>query len=340
MKAMILAAGYGTRLRPLTYSVPKPMVPVCNRPLIGYAVENFLRYGVKEIVVNLHHLPEILERYLTKAYGDQCKFHFSFEPEILGTGGGIRKVRPLLETEEEFSLVNGDTIQVPPFDALRQARREKNALAALTLRHPPEGDRFTAVWLKDGAITRFAKNGVGEPLMFSGSHLIASRIFDLLPNKEFSGIVDEVYIPLIASGKETVAAVVDDGPWFDIGTPQRYISAARGVLEMTIAGKIPVVKGSRIVRDSIVHQTASVQGTITRSTVGARSAIRGELRDCIVGEECRITGSAFLESCIVGDDVEISRPLHLTNAVICRDDAAIPRDADYSFEAGLAIAEF
>jgi len=138
MKAMILAAGYGTRLRPLTYSVPKPMVPVCNRPLIGYAVENFLRYGVKEIVVNLHHLPEILEQYLTKTYGGQCKFHFSFEPEILGTGGGIRKVRPLLEKEEEFFLVNGDTIQIPPFDALREARRAKNAIAALTLRHPLE----------------------------------------------------------------------------------------------------------------------------------------------------------------------------------------------------------
>jgi NDP-sugar pyrophosphorylase family protein len=136
------------------------------------------------------------------------------------------------------------------------------------------------------------------------------------------------------------AAVVDDGPWFDIGTPQRYISAARGVLEMTIAGRIPIVKGSKLVRDSIVHQTASVPSSLARSSIGARSAIRGEVRDSIVGEDCRITGSAMLESCIVGDDVEISRPMHLSNAVICRDDAAIPRDADYSFEAGLAIAEF
>jgi len=340
MKAMILAAGYGTRLRPLTYSVPKPMVAICNRPLIGYAVENLLRYGVREIIVNLHHLPEILEQYLTKTYGDQCKFHFSFEPEILGTGGGIRKVRPLLETEEEFFLVNGDTIQFPPFDTLREARRKKNSLAALTLRHPPQGDRFTAVWFDGAAITGFARSGVGEPLMFSGAHLINSRIFSLLPDKEFSGIVDEVYIPLIASGRETIAAVVDDGPWFDIGTPQRYISAARGVLEMTIAGRIPIVKGSKLVRDSIVHQTASVPSSLARSSIGARSAIRGEVRDSIIGEDCRITGNAKLESCILGDDVEISRPMHLSNAVICRDDAAIPRDADYSFEAGLAIAEF
>ncbi len=340
MKAMILAAGYGTRLRPLTYSVPKPMVPVCNRPLIGYAVENFIRLGVKEIIVNLHHLPEILERYLMKNYGGDCKFHFSLEPEILGTGGGIRKVRPLLDSEEEFFLVNGDTIQFPPYQKLREARHAKDALAALTLRHPPEGDRFTAVWFENDVITGFARNGIGEPLMFSGSHLISSRIFDLLPNKESSGIVDEVYIPLIANKKETIAAVVDDGPWFDIGTPQRYISAARGVLDMTINGEIPIVKGSKMVRDSVVHQTASIIGSVTRSSIGARSAVRGEVRDSIIGEDCRISGSALLERCIVGDDVEISRPLHLSNAVICRDDAAIPRDADYSFQAGLAIAEF
>ncbi|HEV8661487.1 MAG TPA: NDP-sugar synthase [Thermoanaerobaculia bacterium] len=339
MKAMILAAGYGTRLRPLTYSLPKPMVPICNRPLIGYAVEGFVRYGVKEIIVNLHHLPETIERYLMGAYGDRCKFNFSFEPEILGTGGGLRKVRPLLENEEEFFVVNGDTIQFPPYDDLREVRREQKALAALTLRHPPQQDRFTAVWFDNGMITGFARSGVGEPLMFSGSHLISSRIFRHLPDKEFSGIVDEVYIPLIASRKETIAAVVDDGPWFDIGTPQRYIAASRGVLEMTVAGRIPVVEGSRVFRDSVIHQTSTILGNLSRSSVGARSAIKGEVRDSIVGDDCRI-GSARLQSCIVGDDVEISRPMELRNAIISRDDEAIPRDADYSFEGGLAIAEF
>ena len=340
MKAMILAAGYGTRLRPLTYAVPKPMVPICNRPLIGYAVERFLKYGVKEIIVNLHHLPDALEHYLRVTYGDQCHFEFSFEPEILGTGGGIRKVRPLLENEEEFFLVNGDTIQFPPYDRLREARASRNALAALTLRHPPQQDRFTAVWFKDGVISGFAKNGVGEPLMFSGSHLISSRIFQLLPNKDFSGIVDEVYIPLIANRKETIAAVIDDSPWFDIGTPQRYISAASGVLDLTIAGEIPVVKGSKIVRDSVLHETTSVQGKVTRSSIGARSSIKGEVTDSIVGANCRIAGAVYLDSCILGDGVEISNSLELKNAMICRDEASIPRDAGYRFESGLVIAEF
>ncbi len=340
MKAMILAAGYGTRLRPLTYSLPKPMVPICNRPLIGYAVENFIRSGVVEIIVNLHHLPHSIERFLTDAYGTQCRFHFSFEPEILGTGGGVRKVRPLLENEEEFYLVNGDTIQFPQFEALQKARRAHDALAALTLRHlPTHGDRFTPVWFEDGLITGFGK-GRGEALMFSGSHLISSRIFRHLPNKDFSGIVDEVYGPLIVQGKEKVAAVVDDGPWFDIGTPQRYISAALAILEMTIAREVPIWPGSRIVRDSVVDQSATIHGKASRSSVAARSYVKGEVRNSIVGADCRVSGDVELESCIVGDGVEMMRPLELRKAMICREDDSIPRDAMYRYENGLAIASF
>ena len=339
MKAMILAAGYGTRLRPLTYSKPKPMVTICNRPLLGYAVEAFLRAGVTEIVVNLHHLPEIIEKYLSKTYGSEVKFHFSVEQEILGTGGGVRKVRPILEGEEEFFLVNGDTIQFPKYDELKEARQEKNGLAALVLRHPPAGDRFTAVWYEDGRITGFGK-GTGEPLMFSGAHVISSRIYKHIPDKEFSGIVDEVYMPLIASEREVVAAIVDDGPWFDIGTPQRYISAAAAVLRMTLNGEVPVVRGSKISGDSVVDSTAQIYGTLSRSSVGARSMVKGDVRSSVIGDNCRVAAGAVLQSCIVGDGVEINRPLEMRSAVICRDGADMPRDENYRYENGLVIAEF
>jgi NDP-sugar pyrophosphorylase family protein len=339
MKAMILAAGYGTRLRPLTYAVPKPMVPICNRPLLGYAVERFISIGVKEIVVNLHHLPHIIERYLTEEYGEAVRFHFSFEAEILGTGGGVRKVRPVLENEEDFFLVNGDTIQFPPYDKLQDIRRGTDALAALTLRHPPRGDRFTSVWFAHGIINGFG-SGAGEPLMFAGSHLISARIFQYLPEKEFSGIVDEVYMPLIASGRETVAGVVDDRPWFDIGTPQRYISAGAAVLDMTLEGTMPVVRGSKIVGDSVVDQTATIHGTVARSSIGARTFVNGEVRNSTIGRNCRVGRSAVLESCIVGDGVEINRPLELRSAIICRDDDEIPRDANYRYENGLVISDF
>jgi NDP-sugar pyrophosphorylase family protein len=336
MKAMILAAGYGTRLRPVTYTIPKPIVPLAGRPLMGWAVEALLAAGISDFVVNLHHLPEPIERYLRDRYAGRARFEFSFEPEILGTGGGVRKVRPLLENDSEFFLVNGDTIQFPPYDALRAARRD--ALAALTLRHPPQGDRFTPVYFDNGAITGFGK-GIGEALMFSGTHLISNRIFNYLPDKDFSGIVDEVYQPLIGSGSERIAGVVDDGLWFDIGTPQRYMTASRTLLELMTRGELALPNATRIDGDSLIHDTAKITGTISRSVAGERSVIEGALTDTVIWDDCRIAPGAKLDGCIVAHGVEIAKGTDLRNVLICRDDPAIPREGEHRFEHGLVLRD-
>ncbi len=306
MKAMILAAGYGTRLRPITYLLPKPMVPLCGKPLMAWAIEALMHAGVRDFVVNLHHLPDAIRRHLPPRFPD-AHFDFSFEPEILGTGGGVRKVRSLLEREDEFLLVNGDSVASPPYDELRAARKRRDSLAALTLRHPPPNDRFTPVFFKDGLITGFGE-GRGEALMFSGTHVISSRIFRYLPDRDFSGIVEDVYKPLLESGSETLAGVVDDGLWFDIGTPQRYLAAS--------------------------------QSKPNCPAIGARSTVEGEVRNSVIWDDCRIGPGVKLESCIVAHGVTIASPMRLQNAIVCRDDESIPRDAGYQFETGLVIAQF
>jgi mannose-1-phosphate guanylyltransferase len=332
MKGFILAAGFGTRLRPVTYTLPKPMVPLLNRPLIAWAVEPFLAAGVNDLVVNLHHLPEPLEQYLLREYAGRATFHFSREEEILGTGGGIRRVRPLLEKEEEFLLVNGDTVQFPRWDELRAAREERDALAALTLRHPPEGDRFTAVYLEDGLVTGFGK-GRGMPLMFAGSHVISRRIFDALPDREFSGIVEHAYQPALDSGNERIAGVVDDGLWFDIGTPQRYRAASSELLDATIRGDLAPVPGSHLVSGSLMHETAT--GSVRRSIVGAGSVVDGSVIDSIVWDGCRIGRGVTLERCIVGHGVTLENGRY-ADAMIVADDPAIP--ADYERQGAVVIA--
>jgi len=337
MKGVILAAGYGARLRPLTYSVPKPLVPLCNRPLIGWAVELYLASGVHDLIVNLHHLPDAIERYLLEQYAHRASFFFSFEESILGTGGALRRVRALLENERDFFLVNGDTVQFTPLPGLADARRRPDALAALTLRHPPEGDRFTPVWHDQGRVTGF-REGRGESLMFAGSHCISSRVFGLIPARDFSGIVADVYEPVLGDGTDTLAAIVDDGLWFDIGTPRRYLSASRAFLEATVRGEIAPAEGSRVHGDSLVHETASVTTKLSRSTAGAGSSVKGEVEDCILWENCTIPDGVSLESCIVGDGVVLPAPLELRNALICRDDPAIPNDPAYMRRDGLVIA--
>jgi len=318
MKAMILAAGYGTRLRPVTFTLPKPMVPVCNRPLIAYAVEALKNAGVDELVVNLHHLPEPIEKYLHDTYASDIEIHYSVEPEILGTGGGVRKVRHLLEREPDFFLVNADTIQFPDWQSLRRARADRDALAALTLRHPPQGDKFTAVYFDRGLITGFGK-GHGEPLMFSGSHCISSRIFRYIPEKDFSGIVDEAYGPAITSAKEKLAGFVDDGLWFDIGTPNRYLGASQAMLEAMTSGRIAVPSRSVVRGTSIIHETAHAKKTIERSTVGARSVVEGEVRDSFIWDDCRIAAGTTLQSCIVAHGVNIVDKIELRDSLIVAD---------------------
>ena len=334
MKAMILAAGYGTRLRPVTYTLPKPLVPLCGRPLIAWAIESLLGFGIRDLIVNLHHLPEPIERFLLTQFPD-ARFKFSYEPEILGTGGGVRRVRPLLERDDEFLLVNGDTIQFPPYDALRATRND--ALAVLTLRHPPRSDRFTPVYFDDGRITGFGK-GTGEALMFSGTHLIAKGIFDYLPDKEFSGIVDEVYQPLIDGGRETIAGVVDDGLWFDIGTPQRYMDASRTLLDLMVRGQLAIPSDTHVAGDSLVHKTATVN-SISHSIAGARSIIEGTLIDTVVWDDCHIPKGVVLESCVIAHGVEIAAPVELRNVLICRDDEAIPREGEHRFEHGHVLRD-
>ena len=303
---MILAAGYGTRLRPITYLMPKPLVPVCNQALISYAIDNLVRYGIRDVVVNVHHLPDTIEKYLFDTY-DDVNFWVFQEEEILGTGGGVKNARHMLEEDDEFVLVNGDTLQSPDLHALIRARRRSNALAALSLRHAPPDDKFTAVWHKDGRVTGFG-TGEGEPLMFGGAHVISTRVFDAMPHADVFSIVDDVYIPRLAAG-ETIAAVVDHNEqWFDIGTPQRYLAATRA-----LCGE---------------------------SVVGARSIVDGKLDNSVVWDDCRIAAGVELTNCIVAHDVVINRPMHLQNTIVCRDETSIPPDSAYRREDGLVFASF
>jgi NDP-sugar pyrophosphorylase family protein len=315
VKALVLAAGFGTRLRPITSRLPKPLVPLCNKPLIRWAIDSLLEADIDDLIVNLHHLPEQLESWLRGAYPD-LSIRFSFEQEILGTGGAVRRVRPLLAQDDDFYIVNADTVQRAPFAQLAQTRREHDALAALTLRHPPAEDRFTPVWLDDWTITGFG-SGTGEALMFSGVHLVSRRILDYLPDKEFSGIVDEVYQPLLESGSEQLAGVIDDGLWFDVGTPQRYLGAHAGLLDAMSRGEIDPPSGSSLRSGSLIDERATISGQLTKAAIGARSTVLGTVTDSAVWDDCFIGEGVTLERCIVAHGMRIEGEQVLRDQIVC-----------------------
>jgi mannose-1-phosphate guanylyltransferase len=341
MKGMILAAGFGTRFRPVTWTTPKPMVPVCNRPLIGYAAEALIEAGVRDLIVNLHHLPEAIERYLSTAFGPHCTLAFSYEPEILGTGGALRKVRGSLEREEDFLLVNGDTIQRPRLRELLHSRRAGDHLAALTLRHPPGDDRFTSVFFEDGLVNGFG-SGHGQALMFSGSHAISRRVFDYLPDRSFSGIVEDVYKPLVRDRQESLAGVVDHELWFDIGTPMRYLQAARAIAGLMIGGRLEVPAGSRSDRASmsILADDAEIAGELRDSVIGKESQVASGsvVRRSVIWDGCRIGRTCSVEDSVLDHGVSIPDGISVSNGLVSRISAALPADHGFRTWGDLVVA--
>jgi mannose-1-phosphate guanylyltransferase len=320
MKGMVLAAGFGTRFRPATYEIPKPMVPVCNRPLIGWAVESLLRAGIREIIVNLHHLPDQIESYLRVQYAGRCTFIFSYEEEILGTGGGVRRVRETLESEDAFLLINGDTIQQPPFDELLGALRERNAIASLLLRHPPPDDRFTPVMFDGSVVTGFG-NGGGEALMFAGAHALSRKIFGLLPDRDFSGLTEDVYIPLSRNGAGKIVGIVHDGLWFDIGTPRRYLTASLEVLQAMIDGVWQAPEESRLgPRGSILGRDSRAEGELMRAVLGNETVTHAGsvIENSVLWDRVDVGERAVIRESVIGHGIHLPAASMIGNVLLCR----------------------
>src|SRR4030095_1963606 len=148
MKAMILSAGYGTRLWPLTVDRTKPAIPILGKPLVGYVAEYLASFGVDEIVVNLHHRPESVRRALGDGSKFGVKLHYVEEPEILGTSGALDNARALLEGET-FVVVNGKIITDIDLDAAMETHRRTKAIATLVLLPNPACEKFSIVKTMD-----------------------------------------------------------------------------------------------------------------------------------------------------------------------------------------------
>jgi mannose-1-phosphate guanylyltransferase len=234
MKAMVLCAGLGTRLRPLTEAWPKPALPLLGQPLLRYHLAVLKAAGVTAVGINTHHLPDTMEAVAR----EECAraglpLHVVREPVIQGTGGGIRGLRDFL-SDGDFLVFNGDIlypVDLRPVVAMHQA---SGALATMVLQPMPEGEKYAAVEL-DGAgqVQRIAGHGPGgeglTPWHFTGVHVMSARIFDFMTAEGPEDINREVYVRAMSAG-QVVRGVRVDGYWSDLGTPSRYLATVRDVL--------------------------------------------------------------------------------------------------------------
>lgn len=231
MRAMVLSAGYGTRLWPLTEDRTKPAIPILGKPLVGYVAEYLAAHGIDEIVVNLHHRPESVR----KALGDGSKFgvklHYVEEPIILGTSGALDNARQFF-LDETFVVVNGKIITDLNLREALQTHRDSGALATLVLMRNSHRELFTVVNTKDGLLAGFGgmpKPVDEEPLMFTGIQIFEPAIFDYIPKGIFSHSTTDVFPKAIADGKR-IAVHIASGKWRELSTLRRYVDISLELL--------------------------------------------------------------------------------------------------------------
>jgi mannose-1-phosphate guanylyltransferase len=241
---MVLCAGLGTRLRPLTNRVPKPAIPVAGLPLVRYAFALLAGAGVRRAIVNVHHLPrEMADAAEAAARALGIELAVSEEPVIAGTGGALREAAAHLAGAEAVVLVNGDVLFDVDLAAALADHRGSGALATMVLLPMPEGARYAAVELDGrGAVRRiagvFGPGGEGlSPWHFSGVHVLSPALLARVPAVPFECDINRhVYPPLMASG--AVRGRVVGGYWNDLGTPARYLEATADLLR----GEVPLAR--------------------------------------------------------------------------------------------------
>lgn len=232
LRAMILAAGRGQRLRPITDSLPKPLVVVGGRPLIDYALDCVARAGIHRVVVNLHHLGPLIRDHVGDGSRYGLEVDYSEEVILQETGGGIRDARPFLEGST-FVTMNADTIVDVDLGPLIESHLARGALATMLLRKDPRMAEFGLVETEsDGRVGRFlgrARPGCREPLepfMYTGVQVLGPRIFDYLATEGPFSITRVSYPAMLEAG-ETVQGIAFDGAWITVGTAGELAEADR-----------------------------------------------------------------------------------------------------------------
>ena len=272
MRALILSAGYGTRLWPLTEDRTKPAIPILGKPLVGYVAEYLARYGCDEIAVNLHHRPESVRQALGDGSRFGVKLHYVEEPEILGTSGAIDNARALLDGDT-FVVINGKIITDIDLSAAFETHRRTKAVATLVLLPNVAREKFSVVNTADGFLQGFGgmpqESKPGEfssnapPLMFTGIQILEPRIFNYIPHGVFSHSTTDVYPQAIAKG-ERVAVHVANGRWLELSTIQRYLDISLLLLsesgETLSAGPGCQVSAAAEVEQSVLWDRVVVEG--------------------------------------------------------------------------------
>ncbi len=287
--ALVLAAGLGTRLRPLTFCRAKAAVPVAGTPLICRQLQGLVRAGVRDAVVNLHHRPQTIAAVVGDGAALGCRVRYSWERTVLGSAGGPRHALSLLD--DRFFIVNADTLCAVDFRALLDRHLASGAVATLAVTVHPAPHRYGGILADaEGRVTGFAPAGAAAGSHarwhFVGVQVVEASVFRTLPDDVPAASIGGIYDTLIAGGRPMAVHEVP-GPFHDIGTPADYAATVQAVA--AAEGRSPVSVGDH----SIVHPTARVERSILWDDVVVEAGC--VVTDCVLADGVRLPAGTALD---------------------------------------------
>jgi mannose-1-phosphate guanylyltransferase/phosphomannomutase len=349
MRAVVMAGGEGTRLRPLTSNQPKPMVPLCNKPCMEYIVELLRRHRIDDVVVTLAFLPKLIRSYFDDGSGLGVHITYSIEEAPMGTAGSVKLAEESLD--DTFLVISGDALTDFDLSALVRDHKKKGALVTIALKRVPNPLEFGVVVIDDdGHILRFLEKPtwgqVFSDLANTGVYVLEPEIFDHMPQGQPYDFSQDLFPKLLAMGAPLYGCVAD-GYWQDIGSLPQYLAANRDLLD----GKVKAdLTGLRLENDIWLGDDVSLDtlesvrgpvflGDHTRvdrdarllpyTVLGNNVVVGGfsELGNCVVDANTYIGSTAVLRGAIVGKNVEIKAGVTLSEGSAIGDECRLGEQA-------------
>lgn len=333
MKAYVMSAGVGSRLEPLTLAVPKPLVPICNIPVMQYNISLLKNYGIKDITANLHYFPEQIEDYFKDGHDFGVIINYSYEKKLLGTAGGVKVMAAINPPTGNFFIVlSSDVLMDMDLDRLINFHKKNKSLATIALIKVDDPSEYGVVATNKNKIVAFQEKPSREQaisnLINTGVYMFDKKILSLIPKNMFYDFGRNLF-PLLVEKKLPFYGFEMDSYWKDIGNPKNYVSANFDVLSNKV--KIPFKiakngKGSKINSKSKISKGAMIGNNCI---IEENALIIGKV---VIGDNCIIRNGAKIENSVIWKETIVGSHAKINSSIIgsfcnIQDDSIIEEDS-------------
>ena len=346
MKAILLAGGFGTRLRPLTLNTPKPIAPIFDRPFLYYQIDLLKQLPeIDEVILSLNYRPDAIERVVGDGSDAGLKVRYVVEPTPLGTGGAVKYAAR--GVDDTLVVFNGDVLTSIDLGAVLERHRSRQARATIVLTPVDNPSAYGLVETDaDGNIRRFLEkpdpNEITCDTINAGIYILEPETFDRIP-PDTNYSIERRYFPSLVERRETFVAYVDRGYWLDIGTSEKYVQAHRDIMSgQCVAPPFAAQprEGKVVDPTATVHESAVVDSpcfigagaevgagaTISGQSVIGASVVVGDnavIETSILWSGCRVGGDAVVTDAILGRQVRVEEHATVSAGTVLGDDSVV-----------------